>query len=80
MSALDNYPSERGFSDRYTVDRSRLKTMSTVFASIPDAWCRIGGIREAKNHEIRTQANMQEKLEAWRGIVALPKAEKRACR
>ena len=76
MGALDNYPSERGYSDRYTVDRSRLETMSTVFASIPDVWCRIGGVRESKNHEIRMHTNMQEKLEAWRGIVALPGALK----
>jgi len=70
MSALDYYPSEHGFSDRYAVDRSRLVTMSAVFSSMLDAWRQFGGMREVKNHEIRQSTTMQERLEAWRGIVA----------
>lgn len=74
MSALDHFPSEHiSEQPRYAVDRSRLASFSEVLQLFA-GWQPLGGLREAKNHEIRQQTTMQDKLEAWRGICALPEA------
>jgi len=72
VNELDNYPTERGFSDLFSVDRSTLVTASAVLGLMPDTWATTGGQREMNNRQIRRSITMQERLEAWRGVCALP--------
>lgn len=72
MSALNNFQSERGFSDQFSVDRSTLVSASNVLGLMPDTWATTGGQRESLNREIRRSITMQERLDAWRRVCALP--------
>ena len=76
MSNLEQFPSERGFSDRYGVDRSLYTAASQVLATLPQQWVRLGGQRESTNVRIRQDITMQEKLDAWRELCALPDAKR----
>lgn len=73
---LQSFPSERGFSDKHSVDRATLIVASNVLAALRFPWPTDGGSREATNKSIRASITMQERLEAWRGIVRLPKASR----
>lgn len=74
MTALQEFPTERGFSDRYAVDRAQLRVMSTVFTTLAITWNSLGGVREVKNERIRREITRQELLQAWRDVVAKPAA------
>ena len=76
MSNLEQFPSERGFSDRFTVDRDELRRMSTALSSLRFSWNTDGGSREVTNSLIRRAITMQERLEAWRELCALPDAKR----
>ena len=75
-SNIEQFPSERGFSDRYGVDRSLYVAASQVLATLPQQWVQLGGTRESMNVRIRQVVTMQDRLDAWRDLCSLPDAKR----